>query len=176
MGMNSIVGRSALIQKVYFRREILIISTNITTLIMFCFEMGIFFIFLAIVGLVPPLTIIFFPLIVVNLFVLTVGVSLALSSLNVYFRDIQHIWVVVLQAGFFLTPIFYKFDILPESLISILKINPLVGILELSRAVIIHEAFPTAETIIQTVVTTVIIFFIGYIIFRKLDYRLMDRL
>lgn len=176
MGLNSLVGRAGLIQKVYFRREILIISSNLTSLMIFMFELAAFSVFMGIFGMIPPISVVLLPFVILILFVLTLGVSLALGSLTVYFKDIEHIWSVVLTAGFFLTPIFYKFDRFPESVSEILKLNPLVGIMQTMRAIVIHEPLPSVNEIAYMIGMTAVIFFIGLFIFKKLDYRLAEKL
>lgn len=176
MGMNSLISRSNLIQKIYFRREILVISSITTSLIMMIFEMGAFFVFMIIFGAAPSTLIIFFPLLLVALFVFTLGISFVLSILNVYFRDIQHIWGVILQAGFFISPIFYKLDVFPDEIANILRLNPLVGIIELSRALVINDVMPTTEMISYMITMTGIVFGIGYLSFKKMDKKFVERL
>jgi len=101
MGITSLVDKASIITKVYFRREIIVVSSNLTAFIMMSFEFIVFIIFVGIFQFVPSSTIIFFPLVIINLFLLTLGISLLLSILNVKFRDVQLIWQVVVQAGFF---------------------------------------------------------------------------
>jgi lipopolysaccharide transport system permease protein len=176
MGMNSLIGRAGLLQKVYFRRELLVISSVLTTFLMLIFELGVFFVFMVIFGVLPPVVGLLFPLVLVNLFALSVGLSLLLSSLNVYFRDIQHVWTVVIQAGFFVTPLFYEFKVLPPILQNVLQFNPLVGIIEVSRALLIHREMPAIEIILFMILTTTAILFLGYAVFRRLDRKLVENL
>lgn len=176
MGSSSLLSRSGLIQKIYFRRELFVISSVLTSFLMMCFEFCAFTLFMIFFGVVPPITIVFFPLVLVTLFIFTLGVSMYLSCLNVYYRDVQYIWAVILQAGFFITPLFYKLDIFPEKIRMILSLNPMVGIMEISRALVIKAPMPSTNIILVTIIGTAVIFVSGYFVFKKLDYRLVEEL
>lgn len=174
--LNSLVGRSSLISQIYFPREIMAISSTITVAIMFGFELTVFGIFMAVFEFIPPTTIFLLPFIFVMLFVLTLSMSLLLSILNVYYRDVQFIWGVILQAGFFLTPIFYTLSILPSSIKSIIIINPMALLVDMAHDITLYGIIPSTETI--TYVTGIIssLFLIGYLIFRRLDKRVVEAL
>lgn len=176
MAANSLLSRAALIQKIYFRREILVISSVLTSFFMMIFEFCAFAVFMIIFGVTPPVLIVLLPLVLVMLFTLTLGISFFLSSLNVYYRDAQYIWSVIIQAGFFLTPIFYKLDVFPSNIRSLLHLNPMVGIIEISRALVIHTQMPDMHIILTTLTITGIVFIFGYVAFRKLNYRLVEEL
>jgi len=113
MGLTSLVNRANIIKNIYFRREIIVVSSCLTAFIMMGFEFAAFAVFIVAFQFVPPITIVFLPLVLIVLFFLSLGLSFLLSVLNVYFRDIQFIWQVLIQAGFFLSPIFYSLDIFP---------------------------------------------------------------
>lgn len=176
MATNSLLGRAGLIQKMYFRREILVISSVLTSFIMMAFEFGAFAVFMIIFGVTPTVLVVLLPLVLVMLFTLTLGVSFLLSSLNVYYRDVQYIWTVVVQVGFFITPVFYKLDVFPSSIKSFLHLNPMVGIMEISRALVIHTQMPDMNVILGTLAISGVVFICGYAIFRKLNYRLVEEL
>ncbi|WP_369425331.1 ABC transporter permease, partial [Methanothrix sp.] len=104
MSIWGIVGKPSLVQKVYFPRDTLVISTCITALMMTALEFIVFVIFMLIFRVMPAWTAVYFPLLLMLELVLITGLSMALSAMNVYFRDVQFIWRVVLQVGFFATP------------------------------------------------------------------------
>jgi ABC-type polysaccharide/polyol phosphate export permease len=176
MASNSLLVRAGLIQKIYFRREMLVISSVLTSFFMMIFEFGAFAIFMFLFGVTPSVQTILFPLITILIFVLTLGVSFFLSSLNVYYRDTEKIWAVIIQAGMFLTPIFYQLDIFPNNIKSLLHLNPMVGIMEITRFLLIHTQIPDIQTILTTLAITGAVFIFGYAIFRKLDHRLVEEL
>jgi len=124
---------------------------------------------------IPPFSIIFLPIVFIILFVITLGISLPLSVMNVYYRDVQFIWGVILQAGFFLTPIFYKLDMLPSTIKKILIINPIANLIDVAHNITLYGIEPGID-IVYTFGIICIIFITGYIIFRKLERRVVEEL
>lgn len=176
MSLNGILSKSGLLTHVYFPIEIPCISSTITSAIMLCFEVVVFCIFLAIFQFVPPITIIFLPLVLLLEVVLVLGLSFPLSVLNVRYRDMQFIWKVVLQVGFFLTPIFYKFDILPDMVQKILVYSPMVQFVEMAHDLTLNNKIPSVRSIEISIISTTMVFVISYIIFRKAQRRIIEEL
>jgi len=176
IGLNSIASRGSLLTQIYFRREIPSISSTITSSLMLVFEFIVFGIFVVAFQFNPPPTIIFLPLVLLLEFALIFGLSLPLSVLNIRYKDIQFIWKVVLQAGFFLTPIFYKTEILPVSVQKIIYYSPMVQIVNMAHEVTLENKIPSLESIEIAVITTFIILGMGYAIFRKFERRLIEEL
>ena len=135
-----------------------------------------FGVFVAVFQFVPPLTGLLLPLLLLDLFVLVLGVSLLLSVLNVYFRDMQFIWGVVLQAGFFLSPILYDLNMFPDNVKEILQINPLATILNVARDLVLYDKLPTIHATLYIIGSTAAIFAIGCIVFKIKDKKLVERL
>jgi lipopolysaccharide transport system permease protein len=176
LSIDSVVARGPLLQQIRIPNEIPAISSAITSLLMISLEMIVFGIFLIAFEFVPPYTIIILPLVVFLNFFLVLGISLPLSLLNVKFRDTQFIWSVILQAGFFLNPIFYKIEILPQEIQSILAFSPMVHILNISRDVALYGILPTVENVVLVIGMTFLIFGIGFIIFKKLSPKIIEEL
>ena len=176
MGLTSLVTRANIIQNIYFRREIIVVSSCLTAFIMMGFEFAAFAIFIVAFQFVPPITIVFLPLVLIVLFFLSLGLSFLLSVLNVYFRDIQFIWQVAVQAGFFLSPIFYSLDIFPENIRMILSINPMVHVLDIAREVTLYGNLPPLNSVIYLIVTTFGIFMLGYAVFKIKNKKIVEDL
>lgn len=176
LGMSSLLDKAGIIQKIYFRREIIVISSCLTAFIMTVFEFIAFGMFLVAFKFIPPITISLFPLLLVDLFFLSLGISFLLSVLAVYFQDIKFIWQILLQAGFFLTPIIYKLDMFPQNIQKILELNPLVPILDAGHHLVLYGTFPTLNSTLYIIGSTAVVFLIGYIVFRVKDKRLVEAL
>lgn len=136
-GMNAITGRGDLVRKVSIPRYTLVISSILSALVNFSLNMIIVLIFM-IFGDVPirP-NILLAPLLIAELVMLALGISFLLSSLYVKFRDISHIWDVILQVLFYAVPIIYDLRIVPARLIKFVSANPLTQIFQDSRSLII---------------------------------------
>lgn len=169
MSLSSILGKPSLVQKVYFPREVLVISSSITALLMTLLEFIVFGIFMLVFNVVPAITIVYFPLILFVEFLLILGISFGLAALNVYYRDMQYIWAVVLQAGFFASPIIYPVSIIPEKYLWIIMLNPMTRIIDMLRGAVIYSASPIFGDVIFITAAAFGVLAVGYLIFRRLE-------
>lgn len=176
MGLVSLTDRAHILQKIYIKKEVLVISSCITAFIMMIFEFAVFGVFLVVFQFIPPITILLLPVILLEIFVLSLGVSFLLSILNVYFKDIRFIWQVVMQAGFFLTPIIYTLDMFPENIRMILELNPMAHIISMSHSFILYGTPVDINSIYYTIATTIAIFVLGYVVFRRKESELVEYL
>ena len=174
--LNSLTNRSSLMTQIYFPRSIPGISSGITAAIMLILELVILGIFMVVLEFTPPITILILPLILALEFLLILGISLPLSVLNVKFKDTEFIWMVVVHAGFFLTPIFYQFDMLPDNIQSILQFSPVVQIVTMAHHVVLYGVLPSINSILYAVGSTSVIMIIGYLIFRKYQSRIVEEI
>jgi len=167
--MTSIYYKSSIIKKIYFPRYIIVLASNIATFIGFILNILVFFIFLFISGIKLSLSAPLFILILPLIFLVSYGTSLLLSSIYLKFLDILHIWRVLLQIGFWLTPIIYPISIVPERYLPLLFINPIAAIIDASRSALIYSTSISALTIIISLTSAIIIFVIGLAVFKKLE-------
>ena len=174
--LQSMLIKSGIITKIYFPREILVLSSVLTSFIMFSFEIVVFFIFMVAFQFVPSASILFLPIPMAFFFLLILGVSFALSVTNVFFRDIQSIWAILLQAGFFITPIIYRLDMFPQTVQKILHYSPLVQIFEMIHNAILYHTLPNSLDIGYTFFISVIILIIGYSIFHRFEAKAVEEL
>ncbi len=139
--LGSIVGRSDLIRKIRIPRWIIVFSSSISALINLGLNLLVLAVFMAIDHVNIMNSIIYFPLILIEVYALALGMSLFLSAAFVKFRDLSYIWDVILQAGFYLTPILYPLSKITNlTLQKILLLNPMSQALQDARhAVVSHE-------------------------------------
>ena len=173
-GLNAIIGKPGLVQKVFFPRDILVISGCITATLMSLFESLVFIIFFIIIWVPLSWNILYLPLILAIFFVFALGSSFMLAALNVYYRDIQFIWTVVLQAGFFITPILYPLSIFSPTIQSIIRLNPIAQIIVIARDVVLYSSPPFHLSILYAGVASIIMLIVGYTIFIKLEPRFAE--
>ncbi len=176
MSLNSILGKPSLVQKVFFPREVLIISSCITALLMTLLEFVVFAIFMLVFNIIPGITIIYFPFVLFVEFLLLLGLSFGLAALNVYYRDVQYIWAVVLQAGFFAAPIIYPLSIIPEKYIWIIMLNPMTRIIDMLRGSVIYSTSPVLRDAVFIMAVALGILVAGYLIFLKLEPGLAEEI
>lgn len=146
VGMQSIVGRGDILRKINFPKYIIILSAMTSSLISLSINMAVVIVFALATGIQFTGLALLTPLNILQLFVLTFGFSLILSTLFVKFRDISHIWEVVAQILFYATPIFYPLtmvagrELLGISVSQIIMLNPLAQIIQDVRHNLISPA------------------------------------
>lgn len=126
MGLCSITTRGDLLRKINFPRYIIVVSATINALICMSINLGVVIVACIFSGVQFTVNVFWLPINLVQLYLLSLGVALLLSTLNVYFRDAQHIWEVVLQGLFYATPIIYPLSMVEQGLG---EVAPGVGLL-----------------------------------------------
>jgi lipopolysaccharide transport system permease protein len=173
---STIVNNPNYVKKVVFPLEVLPLSTVLAGLIISCVGVLVLIVGKAVLGGVWvggiearfSRTLPFFPLVLPSLLMLAAGVSLALSALGVFLRDIRPlVQGLVLQVLFFMTPIFYPVDRIPEWLRGILSWNPLAVIVESGRRTLVLGQYPDWTTLGITTLTSLCVLILGYACFMK---------
>jgi lipopolysaccharide transport system permease protein len=116
------------------------------------------------------------PLILIFLFIITLGISLALSALHVFYRDVQFIWQVFMQIGFYLTPILYTIDIFPKNLQRFILLNPIARIIISARDTIIYSSPAKMNDLLFMFLSSIVLLIVGYIIFSRLEPRFAEEI
>jgi homopolymeric O-antigen transport system permease protein len=106
-----------------------------------------------------------FSLLVLTLF--TTGVSLALSSMSVFFIDVISIYQVILQPWMYLTPIVYPLEIIPSKYLPLVHLNPMYHLIACFREPIYSGKLPTAENLICATVASLAVLVVGYVVFSR---------
>jgi lipopolysaccharide transport system permease protein len=174
-GTNSIVGNAHLIKKVYFPREVLPLSDVLSGLVNFLLALIVLFGMILVFRVGLTASVLLLPVVIVAQVLFSLGLVFFLSTANVFYRDTQHIMQVVMQAWFFLTPIFYPIDIIPESAtvlgitidlqLWVRRLNPMASLIASYRDILLRGAVPGLDFLFRTVITCLAVFVIGYLIF-----------
>ena len=167
LGMSSIVGNSALITKVYMPKLIYPLSKVLSSAINLCISFIPLMIVMLITGVPFHKSMLLLPVVVVYLILFCFGVSLILSTLNVFFRDTAFLWGVALTMLNFLTPIFYPESIIPANLITVFHMNPLYQIIFFMRTIILDGCSPTPITYLYCTLSVAVTLAVGLWVFRK---------
>jgi len=181
-GAGSIIGNSNLVNKIYFPREILPLSIVLSNLINFFFELVALFIVLGAMGYKFYIYLYLLPVVIFFQFFLVVGVTLLVSALNVFFRDLQHLITIIMMVWFFGTPIIYPLSMVPPKYQPFIKINPMTIYASYYRNIFYYVKYPEGAgfpTITDTLIAlgiTFLIFFVGYFLFKKLEYRFAEEI
>lgn len=188
--VQSISGSGHLIKQVYFPREILTIASVLANFVNFLLSLPILLLLVIVFRIPFTIWLLYLPLIMLVHVVFTLGISLALATANVFYRDTTVIMEVVMQAWFFLTPIFYPIDLLPEwghplgIAIPIRRLtyilNPMASIIASYRSVLYGftngspPAPPAPDFFLRTMATCAICFVLGYAVFTRYSSRFAE--
>lgn len=138
MGLGALMAKASIILKIKFPREVVIYSAVTISLVDFLLNMIVFAIFSIFTPVVvTPLGLLLFILSILSLYILILGISLFLSIFYIKLRDIHNLMTVILQLFYWLTPIYYKIEMLPENLQKVVRVNPLTMIVTAARKGII---------------------------------------
>lgn len=173
---SSIIANKDLIKKIYFPRIIIPISIVNAAFMNMIFSMIIVLIALIISGIGVSEYIIMLPIILGIEYLFTLGFSFIVSSLNVYFRDLEHILGIVVMAWFYITPIVYTSDMVPSDYLWILNFNPMVPIMQVYRDILYYKQMPDFNGLGMIIISSVIMIIAGYSIFQKLQRNFVEEL
>jgi len=166
---HSIVDNANLVKKVYFPREILPLSYVLSNFINLLFNLAVLLPILIIFRAQGLKIVYLLPVVLITHLVFTIGLALFLSCANVYFRDVSHILGIILMFWFYLTPVFYSIDMVPQHLRSIYLLNPMVSIITMYRNVLFEGRLPTMINISIAMLVTMIMLLFGYFVFKRYE-------
>jgi lipopolysaccharide transport system permease protein len=174
-GIISMHQKGYLLTKTRFPSWIVVITSASNALI----TLGVFTVatigFMALTGRAPNLTeLVLYLAYVAAAILMVVGISLAGSVLFLRYRDLNQVWDVVTQAGFFIAPIIYPLNILPERFHFYLYLWPPTSIIQFSRAVLVQHEVPTLRAHVLLGIMTSAILLAGMAIYRRLAPRAVE--
>ncbi len=143
--LSSIVGRGDLIRKIKIPRWIIVVSASISALINLGLNLIIITIFVVFSGVDLTWHALLLPLSLLQIYAFGLGVSFFLSAAYVRFRDLSNIWEVILQAGYFLTPILYPLSLITDEFFQkLLLMNPMAQAIQDARFNVVNQETITA--------------------------------
>ena len=175
-GMSSIVSRGDLLRKINFPKYIIVLSATISALINLVLNLAVVAVFMLINGVSLHWSALMFPLFIIEIYVIGLGLAFLLSTLNVKYRDTSHIWEIIMQAAFYATPIIYPMLIIvdrSETIAKVLLMNPIAQAIQDARYYLVTKDTITVQTLfgndwyVLVPITIVIITFIGGIFYFK---------
>lgn len=171
---NSLVGDSKLISKVYFPRMVIPIASTAAVLVDFVVALAVMFALLLLQGWPLTLNILAIPLLLVILLLISVGVSLFISALNVYYRDFMYALPFVVQVWMYASPVVYSGDLIPNLVKPFYAINPLVGIIDGFRWALLGTGDFPAIPLAISLVMGIALFVAGGLVFQRVEQNFAD--
>jgi len=174
--LSAIVGKASLVTRVYIPRQILVLSNVLANIISSLLEFVILLpILLVLLGYLPMTTPLFL-LIHIVYFWFIYGAGLLLSSLFVYFRDINQIWEVLINLLFFCSPIIYPLSIIPAHIMPYYLLNPVTLFIGMYRDVMVAGDLPSLYSIVVVSGFAIAAYLVGSFVFSKLQRRFAEEI
>lgn len=175
VGASSVVAHGDLIRKISIPRYLVVIATSASALINLILSLVVVVIFALFNGVMPSWSWLGLPLVLLELFALSIGIAIILATAYVKFRDVTYIWEVFLQIGFYASAIIVPMSVVPKNLHDWFFLNPIVQIVQDARALLIPGAHNITlwNTVVNPLVQLfpfaliAIICLIGFVYFRS---------
>ncbi len=169
--MTSITGSAPLIKKVKINKLVFPIEKVLFQLVNFAISLIAVAIVMVVLQIPPTINLLFLPILLVYTTLFSLGLGFILSSLEVFFRDIEHFWGVIRTAWMYATPLFYPVDILPDWMLQVEAFNPMYRFVTYFREIALWGTTPSLESNIICLGIALITLFIGLVLFKKTERK-----
>jgi lipopolysaccharide transport system permease protein len=171
---NSLVANASLVQKVFFPRLLLPLSTVCSTMVDVGVSLGLLAVLLVANGVSPGVALVTFPLWLALFVAIGLGLGLASSALMVRYRDIGYVLPVAVQFLLFLSPVAYTLSSVPAGSRTLYELNPLAGLLEGFRWSLLGTHAPTLGLVLYSATMSIVVFALGLVIFHRMERGFAD--
>ncbi len=164
------------IKKTTFPKMCYVAIVALSALVNYLIILALYLGFLLAIGHFPWNAVAFLPIVVAVQLMVSIGLGLLLGTLNVFFRDVQQFIQVVLQFWFWLTPIVYTTEILPDSFRAWLVVNPMVPLISAYQTLFLQKSVPDLSTLLAPFLVSVVLLWLAARLFQQTANDLVDEL
>ena len=173
-GTGSLVNQAALITKIYFPRESLVLASLAAALVDFAITAIVYVALLVYYHVAPTLTWLWVVPVFLIQTTLSLGLMLFLAPLNAIFRDVGQAIPLAIQVWMYATPIMYPASLVPENIRPYYFLNPMAVIIESYRSAMLHNQTPNLLFLACAAVLALLVLASGYHVFKRLETRIAD--
>lgn len=173
LGMNSLVGNSGIFTKVNVPKYLFLFSQNVSSLINFGLTLIIFFVFVAVDGIVFTWKFVLLIYPILCLIIFNLGMGLILSAMFVFFRDMQYLWGILTQLLSWLSAIFYTIDSYSYTAQCLFLLNPLYLYIRYFRKIVLDGVIPTLQFHLLAAGFAISAFAIGAFMYKKYNHEFL---
>lgn len=173
-GATSLLARGGIVTKIPMRRELIVYAAVLNALISFVINLVVLAVVLWVMGSPIRASMLTFPVVMADIVMLTLGISLLLAPIHVRYHDVGHLWVVLLQIGFWLTPIVYVDTVVPERWRWLVDLNPMARILSHARESLIWGTWTPASIMFGTTAFCGLVLLVGWLVFQRVQARVVE--
>ena len=169
--MSSIIDSAPLIKKIRINKALFPLEKVSFALVNFMVSLIAVVAVMLFFKVVPTVNILWLPFLLLTIFLFSLGIGLLLAALSVFFRDVMHLWSVLLTAWTYATPLFYPVEILPEWAVPIMNANPMYYYVSFFREIALYGSAPTLEQIAICLFCGVGALIVGFAVFKKQEKK-----
>ena len=173
-GATSLLARGGIVTKIPMRRQLIVYAAVLNAMISFAINLVVLALVLWATGSPIRSSILTFPVALLDVVMLTLGISLLLAPIHVRYHDVGHLWMVVLQLGFWLTPIVYVDTVVPERWRWLVDLNPMARILSHARESLIWGTWTSPSIVFGTTMFCGLVLLVGWLVFQRLQARVVE--
>jgi len=167
MSMSSIINSAPLIKKVYITKCIFPLSRVLSSFVTLIFALLAMIIVMVATQVKFTWVLLLFPIPLIYILLFSIGMGLVLSVLAVYFRDMIHLYGILLSVWMYLTPIMYPISMVPDYLKKFILLNPMYYFVEIFRQIVLYGELPSFEMHLICIAFTLLALVGGLLIFYK---------
>lgn len=174
--MTAIVDNKSLMMKVKLSKQTFITARVLTAVVNFGYSLIAFVLMMFVFKVIPKFSMFLIILDVIFLVLFSTGLSYILATLYVFFADIKHLYNVVLTLWMYISALFYPVDSLTQVMRTIVEINPVYAYMAFARECVIQGTCPDPMRWLQIILWGVGSFVCGYLVFRKNENNIMQKI
>lgn len=176
-GAGCIWANKNMVNKIYFPREILPFSFVTSNLINMLLTMLVIFAVLLVSGKgFRIVALLYLPVIILIEYILALGITLIVSAVSVYFRDMEYILGIVTMAWQFLSPVLYDISMIPDHMMFWFNFNPMTPILTAYRDILYYKQIPHMTTLLHAAVLGFVLLILGIAVFNRLKRHFAEEM
>lgn len=175
-GMNLLRAKRYLISSIQFDKIDMFIANGLTVFTAFLFNFGAYMLSAVLFGIKFSYTILYMPLIIILIFLFSMGVGMILSIINLFAKDIQHLWGMILLFGFWTSGVFGRTELFVNAFPPLKYINPFLGIIENARQIMLYGKGFDWSLFAFSSVYAIIVFITGLLIFNKYSHLALEKI
>lgn len=177
--VGSLVGNMSIVTKVYFPREMFPLAAVLSKLVDLALGAVVFAGLLIVydlmgTGIAPGISLVWLPTILLVQIAFTTGLSLLLATANLFLRDVQHLIGLALMLWMYVSPVIYPLDRVPEAWRGLYLLNPMAGLIDAYRRVILLAEWPDWPSFAGATLVSLILLVVGYLVFKRFEPRFAD--
>ncbi len=176
-GLRSIIDAASLLKKVKVDRWVFPVQKVLSAVVNFAFSLIAVVVVMLWYRVVPTWHLLWMFVGLFLLMLFCIGISLFIGALAVFFRDMMHLWGVLLTAWTYLTPIFWDLSLLttnpsvPHYVIWVVKANPMYNYLDIMRCAIVYQTSPSGTVLLIAAISSLVSIILGLLVFRRTQHK-----